>query len=594
MTTKIKSLSVKRATSLLLTLFEKRLLQLNFHLNLFPYQKWLRTHEELSIARAVNILGHNEEKTMIFILRPINDQPLKFTIESLQQQSLSNWICVLPRSAPYELDSRFIRADYDHTTFLSEDAINSLIKQIVLNVPSDYIIMLSTGDRLHPHYCTLLQGISSDIIYTDQDLISANGSRHSPFLKPEWSPTLWTNVDILYGAAFSTNMLRKILEQRHSCDPIAECVFLASRISHLPYILLHTQVFPWENALIREEHKKRVIRYLSLKGLTGISIVSRSNGSLKPKWVYPMNRVSIIIPTRDRASILRRCIESLKNLTDYPDYEIIIVDNQSSENETHKLYRTLVHKYRDLRIISTPLPFNFSQACNEGSRHASGAYLLFLNNDVEITDPNWLRELVQLISIPDIGAVGAKLVHPDGTLQHVGIVIGMEGHAHHVFMGLNDNNEDKFTPYGFINWQREVSAVTGACLMVKRTMFEEIGGFDESYTLVLSDVDLCLRLNDCGYRVIVNPDSRLTHYEGQTRGKHLPQQDLKNSIPYFSSKIALGDPFYNPGLSRAWHIPALRPMWEQNDLERFKNILFMNGLSWEFQAKIFPCPPLKK
>lgn len=567
---------LQRLHSILWTVIEKRLIQVGARLHLYSYPKWLRSFDEPAILCKVS-KPNKIEKTIVFFVRPTNEQALKYTIESLYRQSCPNWICVLPNQCDQKVDEHIIMVNFGVETFSTTTDLRYLVKQIIASTSGDYLVILRAGDRLHPHYCLLLQQISADIIYTDQDLISERESRHTPFLKPDWSPILWTNVDILYGAAIAVRMLNEVLkEETSSYDLVAECVIRSSCITHLPHVLLHTPTFPWESDTLRDQHKKRITDYLRLRGFVDVSMLVRPNGSLKPKWNFSPDRVSIIIPTRDHAKILKRCVESIVKLTDYPDYEIIVVDSQSIEEETFMLYQALTRECKRIKIISTPMPFNFSQACNNGANHASGLYLLFLNNDIEITHPDWLIELVQFASVPCVGAVGAKLLYPGGSIQHAGIVIGMQGHAHHVFMGYKT---DQFTPHGFIDWQREVSAVTGACLMVPRKVYWEIGGFDESYTLVFGDINLCLRLLDHGYKIILNPDSKMIHYEGSSRGKYIPITDLLNSLPYFMEKISKnGDPFYHLGLSRSWHSPTLRQTWEQSDIDRFRAMITLDLL----------------
>ncbi|MGB9586102.1 MAG: glycosyltransferase, partial [Anaerolineales bacterium] len=210
----------------------------------------------------------------------------------------------------------------------------------------------------------------------------------------------------------------------------------------------------------------------------------------------------------------------------------------------------------------------------QGAKQAMGDFLLFLNNDTEILHPDWLTNLVGVISLPGVGAVGAKLIYPNGRVQHAGVVIGLEGHAAHVFQGISD---DPFSPYGHVDWMRDVSAVTAACMLVRKEVFWDVGGFDEQFQIAFGDIDLCLRLRDKGYRIVYTPDSRLIHYEGRSRGKYIPAHDIHTKADYFLGKVAEGDPYYPSQLSRAYRIPTLRRRWEQDPAERLKKIIKILG-----------------
>jgi GT2 family glycosyltransferase len=196
--------------------------------------------------------------------------------------------------------------------------------------------------------------------------------------------------------------------------------------------------------------------------------------------------------------------------------------------------------------------------------------LLFLNNDIEIIDEMWLDELVQWAQLPEIGAVGAQLIFPNFTIQHNGIVIGMGGHADHLFYNLPIN---KNTIFGSIGWYRNVSAVTGACMMMRKDVFYELGGFDESYQLVFSDIEICMRALKKGYRNLVNPFSRLIHHEGKSRGKYIPQGDIGIAYTHLKSWVAKRDPYYHPSLSLAVNYPTFLRSFEPNPLDRLENIV---------------------
>ena len=220
----------------------------------------------------------------------------------------------------------------------------------------------------------------------------------------------------------------------------------------------------------------------------------------------------------------------------------MIVDNNSQEADTLAYYAQLQQAPNTV-VLKNQTAFNYSAYNNLGARHAHGDLLLFLNNDVEAIDPCWLDELVQWAERREIGAVGAKLLYPNGTIQHAGIVVGMEGHGSHVFMG---QREGYTGPFGSVDWYRDVSAVTGACLMMRREVFEKIGAFNEDYLLVFNDIEICLRVLAHGYRVVYNPFARLIHYEGKSRGRYIPPDDIRLGYEHLKDLVAQGDLLLQP------------------------------------------------
>jgi GT2 family glycosyltransferase len=253
--------------------------------------------------------------------------------------------------------------------------------------------------------------------------------------------------------------------------------------------------------------------------------------------------VSIIIPTRNQADLLRTALDSIRNRTDYGSYEIVVVDNGSTERGALSYLASLgppVHVHR------WPHAFNYSAINNFAVGVSKGAQLLFLNNDIEIVRPDWLTALLEYAQLPGVGAVGAKLLYSDGTIQHAGVVLKRTGVAHHAFRWAP--REVLGVPR-LADLPRNCSAVTGACMLVPRKVFEEVGGFDEELRVVLNDIDLCLRIRDRGYAVIYTPHAQLYHHEGSSRGRLHPPSDDDRFLKRWASRFARVDPFYNPNLT---------------------------------------------
>lgn len=510
---------------------------------------------------------------VLFLVNVTNKNSLYIynTVESLIRQTDENWKALLVFSDPiiYKNLKELAQPNKIFLECTSNKKIKDLLDYVYSNyVYSDYVCCLESGDKIEEKLVEILQRVDADIIYFDQ-IVFSRVLGYKLLLKPQWSPELWLSVDILRGAVYKSNLFMG--DNKDLLNEYAQALFHANKILHIPIALLYSKKFPWEDELLIEEHKKRVEDYLLLRGKTSCpKIKQRPNGSSFLQFIGDQNMISIIIPNRDHPKEIMRCVNSIFENSPNQKFEIIIVDDESNNSEVINFYNTLYSKHNNFDLLRGSRPFNFSRACNQGAAKATGDFLLFLNNDTEVIDPNWLTNLAGVLQIPGVGVVGPKLFYPDGSVQHAGIVIGLEGHASHVFMGVKS---DIYTPYGYVDWMRNVSAVTGACMMVRRDVFEQVGGFDESLTLAFGDVDLCLRIIDAGYRIVYTPDVKLIHYEGRSRGKYIPKQDLLAKKDYFREKIKQGDPYYNPNLSRAWRIPTLRQKWEMDPVERYDKLI---------------------
>ena len=262
---------------------------------------------------------------------------------------------------------------------------------------------------------------------------------------------------------------------------------------------------------------------------------SNSTDSDKPQ-------VSIIIPTKDHAKLLQACIESIQNKSSYKNYEIIIIDNNSTKEETKIYLNTLKHK-----VLSHPQPFNFSSINNFAVKNAKGAHVIFLNDDTQVISPDWIERMLEHSVKPNVGAIGALLLYPNDTIQHAGVLIGVGGVAIHAFEGLPKENQGY---KGLVQKVRECSAVTGACLMIKKSLFDQIGGFDEHFAYSFNDVDLCLRLREKGYTIIYTPHAVLYHHGTYTRPYTEDEKEIVFFVKRWHDLILRGDPYYDQTLSR--------------------------------------------
>jgi GT2 family glycosyltransferase len=261
---------------------------------------------------------------------------------------------------------------------------------------------------------------------------------------------------------------------------------------------------------------------------------------LAPRGRMESPMVSIVIPTKDNPEMIERCLYTLFSKTTYPKFEVICVDNETSDVEALDILRTA-----PVERLILPGTFNFSKANNLGVKQARGEYLVFMNNDIEILTPDWIQEMLYYAEQPDVGAVGALLLYPDQTVQHAGVVLGCRGTADHVSRGVSPSTDGYA---GSLRCAREVSAVTAACLMIRRGLFDQVGGFNEHFFTEYQDVDLCLKVLNQGKRNIFTPRARFIHHESSSRGKYYDFVDRNLLLDFWEPVIQSGDRYYNPNL----------------------------------------------
>lgn len=401
----------------------------------------------------------------------------------------------------------------------------------LIEADGTWLCVLRPGDRLAAGAFTIYSGAAelageAGLIYSDDDLLSPAGKRCEPHFKPGWNPDLFEHHDFLSGSCIVRVSREELADLRVDCWEQALIGVAVKRSApplHLPLVLHHRHARP-------------------------LPIVPDRPAELLPDSVPT---VSVIVPTRNQLGLLRSCIEGLRH-TAYPGLEILVVDNGSDEPETVAYLEAL--RGDGVKVLSIPGPFNFSALNNAAVRQASGEMLCFLNNDVEMVDPDWLALLVRQAMRPDIGAVGARLLYPDGTIQHAGVFVGIGGAAGH---GHRLQSADESGYFERARLPQRVSAVTAACLVVSREKFEAVGGFDEKdFRVAFNDVDLCMKLNDRGWCSFYEPRATLIHHESKSRGCDRSEH---NRARFAAELGALKrkwqtdkrrDPYHHPHLSR--------------------------------------------
>ncbi|MEY2511642.1 MAG: hypothetical protein QOE26_2405 [Verrucomicrobiota bacterium] len=424
----------------------------------------------------------------------------------------------------------------------------------------DYVCFLDHDDLLHPFALEAMREKITDaydIVYSDEDkLDDATGELVEPFFKPDWSP------EYFRGAMYVGHLLcvRRELAAKarfdSAFDGVQDFEFMlrlseaAPRIAHIPRPLYHWR--KTAGSIAQNTDAKPRIGMLQARAVNAhlerSRLPARAEQSELPHRVKilplpqePYARISIIIPTRDAPEVLGRCLKSIFEKTSYPNFEVLLMDNETTDQSALALM-----KEYPVRQIPFPNPFNFSRANNLGSAAATGELLLFLNNDTEIIAEDWLQHLAYYTQQADVGAAGAVLAYEDRTVQHAGVALGMRGTADHT-MRRFPLGADGYA--GSLSCAREVSVVTGACLMIRKSVYEEIGGFNEHYFTAYQDVDVCLRLRRRGLRIICTPRALLHHHEFISRTSYYYDIiDRMLLLDQWEDVIERGDPYYNPNL----------------------------------------------
>jgi glycosyltransferase involved in cell wall biosynthesis/GT2 family glycosyltransferase len=412
---------------------------------------------------------------------------------------------------------------------------------------------------------------AAGLIYSDEDKIDEKGVRSNPFFKPDWNPELFLGQNFInHLGVYRTELLREIggfregFEGSQDYDLALRCLerLKPAQVRHIPRILYHWRAVAGSLAAVadakpyaKEAARRAIGDHLQRQGIAGRVEPCPENVE-SHRVIYelpdPAPLVSIVIPIRDRVRLLERCLEAIRERTDYGPIEIVIVDNDSKEAATLEFLRALEEK-NVARVWRLEGEFNFSRLINRGAAAAKGEVLAFLNNDIDASDPGWLREMVSHVVRPGVGVVGARLWYPNGTLQHGGVVLGLGGVAGHAFTGVPQGHAGYFNRTYL---QQYCSAVTGACLLVRKEVFEEAGGFDEkNFGISFNDIDFCLRLRAAGLQNVWTPYANLVHHESASRGhQRAPEEQAQfvREAIFMQEKWGielLHDPFYNPNLS---------------------------------------------
>lgn len=537
------------------------------------YRIWAERSEKIRYdrERVLQSIDRFTHKPTISILLPVyntREEYLRKALDSVLDQYYENWELCISDDASTAIHVRQILSEYsardERIKVVSSERNGGIARasnRALDLATGEFVGLLDHDDQLTPdalyEVAATLQEVEADLIYSDEDRLDSNGMRVEPSFKPAWSPDLLLSCMYLahfcvYRKSIVDQMcgFREGFDGSQDYDLALRFTEESNRIAHIPKILYHwrkvpssASATPEARASVIEAGKRALTDALDRRGITGEVEGERFFGFYRVKRrVSGSAKVSIIIPTRDGLENLRRSVQSIESKTEYKNYEIIILDNGSRKAATLDYLKHLPH-----RVIRHDDEFNFSRLNNIAAREARGDYLLFLNDDTEVISNEWLRALIEQAARPEVGAVGAKLLYRDARLQHAGIILGVcgvAGHAHRHIDGFNGR--------GYLNYPnviRNYSAVTAACLMTRRELFDKTGGFDEeSLAVSYNDVDYCLRLRKKGYLVVFTPYALLYHKESATRGLNLYPKEEACIMSRWQSEIA-SDYYYNPNLA---------------------------------------------
>ncbi len=550
--------------------------------NLKAYKQWILENEpdkDILEKQKTEAFPKMPKISIVVPLYNTNKKYFKELLNSILNQTYTNWeLCLADGSTEKNLEIEEIskKDNRIHYKFIGNNlgiARNS--NAAIEMATGEYIGLLDHDDlltefALYEVVKQINKTPDAKLIYSDEDKISENSKeRFDPHFKPDFAIDTLRSVNyICHFAVIKSEMLKEIEGFREGFDGAQDYdLFLriaekTNKIVHIPKILYHWRVHEGSTASATkdtkpyayEAGKKALENHLERIGLNGIVEHGELLGTYKITYEVIGNpKISILIPNKDHIKDLKQCIESILKHTTYINYEILIIENNSTEKATFSYYEE-IQKNEKIRIISYPeKEFNYAKIMNYGVKNSIGIYILQLNNDTEVLTPNWLEQFLGYGQRNDVGVVGAKLYFPDNTIQHAGIIVGINGTAGHILRNLPKVKKAYSGRQGYV---QNFSSVTGACLFTKKSIYEEIGGMDEDFAVAFNDIDLCLKICQKGYWIVWSPYIELYHFESKSRGYETTTSKVERfekETKMFKEKwkefLKNGDPFFNINFS---------------------------------------------
>ncbi|WP_448775629.1 glycosyltransferase family 2 protein [Blautia sp.] len=546
------------------------------------YEAWLARHKV--DKRTLRRQKHSAfaQKPLISIVIPLYCTPLPYLkelLESVRRQSYENWQLCLADGSPDDKAKEFIEKHYGREKRIvyrkleENGGISVNTNEAVALAAGEYLMLCDHDDTLEPdalyEIVKAINDTGADVLYTDEDKVSMDGRHYfDPNFKPDFNLfRLRENNYICHifvvkkSLTDETGLLRPEFDGAQDFDFILRCCEKAQKITHIPKVLYHwrchmdsTAADPSSKAYAYEAGRKAVREHYQRLGIDAkVEMTERPGWYRSHVKVQGNPLISVIIPNKDHTDDLELCLFSMTRKSTYRNYEILIVENNSEKEETFEYYRKLPDRYPKARVLTWEKEFNYSAINNFAAKEAKGEYLLFLNNDVEILTPDWMEEMLQNCQQENVAAVGAKLYYPDDTIQHAGVVLGLGGIAGHIMCRASKEDPGYF---GRMISVQEISAVTAACMMVKKSDFDAVGGLDETFQVAFNDIDLCMKFRAAGKKIIFTPYAELYHYESKSRGlEDTPEKqfrfdkEVKRFQEKWAQQLEMGDPYYSPNLS---------------------------------------------
>lgn len=523
-----------------------------------------------------------EKNVLLSIVVPLYNTPIKFLkqmIQSVQNQTYRNWqLCLADGSdEDHVYVGEYVKSIQDDRICykkLSENkGIADNTNECIAMAKGDFIALFDHDDLLHPsalfEMVKAIEEKNADFVYTDEVTFVGRPNNITIYnFKPDYSPdTLRSYNYICHFTAFSKELLGEVggfnseYDGSQDYDLILRLTEKAKNIVHISKAL-----YFWRS------HKASVASDVSAKPyvvdsakralgahLERLGLLGKVEDAVVPttyKIQYEIigdPLVSIIIPNKDHIDDLEKCLSSVYGKSTYKNFEVIVVENNSTEQETFEYYKQAQSKYNNLKVIKWESGFNYSAINNFASKQAKGEYVLLLNNDIEVITPDWMEQMLMFAQRKDVGAVGAKLYYDDDTIQHAGVIVGLGGVAGHSHKGFARDNPGYMARAAIA---QNLSACTAACLLIRRDVYDEVGGLDEGYAVAFNDVDFCMKIRAAGYLIAFTPFAEFYHYESKSRGdEDTPEKRARFNSEIFrfqerwGAELKKGDPYYNPNLS---------------------------------------------
>lgn len=547
------------------------------------YEEFLRHHERIGrknsrrIRKKISNFPVHPMITLIIVLDMTNSIQIRKTIDSIINQLYPNWellLVVNSNADVYELVSEYETKFKNITAVFFNNSTNysEALNQALIVASGEFFAVIGQYDQLASHALfhivkEIVNNPNTMMIYTDSDCVDIDGLRSNPCFKPDWNLDMLYSLDYIDNLCFYRTQRVRDMEGYKSKFEGAEEYELTLQYTHtlIPETIIHiSKILYHKYTLNLFEPSKKIGRISSHKSAKKAleSLLAKKGCLINDGMIdglfyirhpipIPNPLVSIIIPTRDQVEIFRVCIESIIEKTAYDNYEIIVIDNQSEKPETHAYFEE-IKSYSRIKIYQDNRVFNYSILNNNALKYTEGDVIVLLNNDIEIISHNWLEEMVSHAIRPEIGAVGAKLLYPNGKVQHIGVIIGIGGVAGHGQKFIDDDDVGYCYRAAVTH---NVSAVTAACLVVRKDIFVQVGGLDENLAVAFNDVDFCLKIRDAGYLNLFTPNAKLFHHESISRGHDDTSEKHKLFLKEFdymqkkwNDKLK-NDPAYNNNLT---------------------------------------------